>query len=129
MNNDIYLYYCLNQTNQTVKTSKEGLKTINIVYIPEHISLRILHNELTPDGLIVPTEEKEVVFKQGQKDIYELIYSLLFPKVNYASALSHVEYPVKTIRNISIAIIHHTTNQLEFDDWLELDSTGYTCLR
>lgn len=129
MNKNIYLYYCLNKDIKKVRTLKSGTKCISIVKIPEHISIKILRNITTIEGVVYPYESKYVSFPEVDKQLYYLVYSMLFPKVNYSLALCHVENKIEVIRNISIAIIKKTAKEIYFDDWLKADQGSYLCLR
>ena len=130
MDKNLYLYYCLNQTNQTVRTSKKTkVKSVNITYIPEHISFRILRNQVIAEGLIVPHAQKYVTFPSTNREVYDFIKELLFPKPNLALALQNVENPSEVIRQISVAIVKRKAFKRKFDDWLHIDTREYTCLR
>ena len=128
MDANIYLYYCLNQTNQTVRTSKSGIKSVNILYVPEHISLRLQYNQATQEGFVFPVEKRLVTFPD-HLEAYRIIYSLLFPKLNLAKAVCLIESPLEVIRKISIAIVKLNAKQKNFDDWLDSDSSEYLSLR
>lgn len=128
MDKNIICYYCLNKDIRE-ETLKNGVRNITIIKIPTHISIRITRNMTSYDGKIYPFDSQYVSFPTIDNDYYELVYSMLFPKLNYAIALCNVENKIEGIRNIAIAIIRHKAIEKYFDDWLTADTHGYLCLR
>jgi hypothetical protein len=130
MNNNILVYYCHNTDKRKITTNKLGVTKISIVKIPEHISIRILQKKKDYDGFIYPISQDFVTFPSLDKKLYKLTYDLLFPKINLALALTHVESVNEVIRQMAIAIIKYKViEKKNFDPWYYADTHGYLCLR
>lgn len=127
MENPVQLFYCLNKDIKEV-SQENGVTNISIVKIPTHISFRISYL-LIDNGFHYPFIIKYVSFPSLDKELYDIIYSLLFPSVNINKAICHLQYNNEIIRNISYCIIKNRTSSFYFDDWLENSRTSYICLR
>lgn len=124
MDKNIHLYYALNQNKQTVRNYKSGTKSVSIVKVPEHISLKLTYTLLDIDGHKFTAPAKYLIFRRFNEDEYNFIYEMLYPEPNLIRALCNIEHNNGVVRYMAVAIIKGRAKECKFDFWITNQKTG-----